>query len=84
MRRQGRIPTRGDRAKFATAREIEACECGNGGGGMKLAKTALAPQNRPSSAPEKRGCPTRRRSATEFFNGIRHKETFALIFVAQH
>ena len=30
MRRQGRIPPRGDRAKLATAREIEACEGGNG------------------------------------------------------
>ena len=30
------------------------------------------------SAPEKRGCPTGRRFATEFFNGIRPLRTFVL------
>ena len=46
MRRQRRVPPRGDRAEFAAAREIETSECANGSnGGIARAKAANAPQD---------------------------------------
>jgi Transposase DDE domain len=43
---QERIPSRGDRAELAAAREIEASECANGSnGGIAYAKAANAPQD---------------------------------------
>jgi hypothetical protein len=46
MRRQRRIPPRGDRAELATAREIETSECANGNnGGIAWAKARNALQD---------------------------------------
>ena len=46
MRRQRRIPPRGDRAELAAAREIETSECANGNnGGIAWAKARNALQD---------------------------------------
>src|ERR1700731_1833590 len=46
MRRQRRIPPRGDRAELAAAREIETSECANGNnGGIDWAKARNALQD---------------------------------------
>jgi hypothetical protein len=46
MRRQRRIPPRGDRAELAAAREIETSECANGNnGGIAWAKATNARQD---------------------------------------